>query len=93
MREVSGSWLFSLQKIDREKQLRISFVVDYPAHVLLRLLNSVDEEVKVLIDEKLRQGEYVMTFEFDHLQPASYKIRLIIETDKAIDKETKIIQL
>ena len=93
MEEVPYSFQLAVEKRVLEKKAKISFVLPYAAHVLLRVFNDEDEEVRLLLNEKINEGEYTIMFNFNQLPSASYTVRLVAETDKAIDKETQTIQL
>ena len=46
-------------------------------------------EVRLLINEIIAAGEHSILFSFGNLQPADYRIRLIVNNDTAIDIENE----
>jgi hypothetical protein len=93
MDDLTVRYQLTVNKTDLTKKAVISFVIAHTAHVLLRVLNSHDEEVRLLLNENINNGEHSVVLDYMLLPSEMYNIKLVVETDKAIDKETQTIQL
>ena len=93
MHEIPIKYQLAFTNKAGEKNAKISFAAPTDAHFILRVLNSAEEEVRLLLNEMLKKGPHSVALDFNQLPSAIYKVSLIAETEHAIDKETLIIKL
>lgn len=72
-----------------EREAHIHFKLLHKSFVVLKIMSSENMEVRLLINEILAAGEHSILFSFGNLQPADYRIRLIVNNDTAIDIENE----
>jgi hypothetical protein len=93
MQDTSINYQLSIEKNILDRKAKINFVMPLAAHVLLRVMNSNDEDVRMLLNETINAGAHTVLIDFTQLPSATYEVKLVVETDKSIDKETYTIQL
>ena len=93
MKETSVQYQLAVQKEGASQNAHINFAIPFAAHVILRVTNRDDEEVRLLLNEPMHEGAHSVLLNFNHLPSAGYRVILIVETDKAIDKQTHILEL
>ncbi len=76
-----------------ERLARIKFYLEKKSHVVLRVFNSEDKEVRLLINELLPAGAQNIVFSFGNLSTAEYIIRLVVNGENAVDIETVNIKI
>ena len=73
-------------------QAFIQFQTQQTSHVILKVVNSDDKEVRILLNEELSKGVHSVPFSFGSLS-GDYNIRLMVNMQHAIDMEYEIIKI
>ena len=70
-----------------EREAHIHFKLPHKSFVVLKIMSDENVEVRLLINEILAPGIQNILFSYGNLQPADYRIRLMVNNDDAIDIE------
>jgi hypothetical protein len=71
----------------------LSFQLQEQAEVVLKILNSAEEIVRVLLNEKLDAGEYHIPFDALHLPSGNYTAKMLIGTQKEVSVRNTSFQI
>lgn len=71
----------------------LSFQLREESEVVLKILNSAEETVRVLLNEKLGSGAYHIPFDALHLPSGNYIAKMFIGTQKEISVRNTSFQI
>jgi hypothetical protein len=93
MKNISTGYELNVELHETLRQAAIHFNLSESSEVLLRVMNTDDKEVRLLINENMPAGKHSAFFSFGNLHPDEYIIRLLVNSKDAVDIETVNIKI
>lgn len=71
----------------------IFFETVFSCHAIIKVLDAGDNDVRLLFNERVATGKHKTAFSYGSLKAGAYKIKLILNTPKSIEIESKTLNI
>jgi flagellar hook assembly protein FlgD len=89
----SNEYQLTTTELPEIQKAYIRFNIQAAAHVIVKVTDMNDNEVRLLVNEILQQGKHSVLFNYGTLANGQYHIKLIINTEETVEIKQNTIKI